>query len=322
MAYTLDPELAAVLRVLAEQSGPTPPPPPERDDWRALRARGTASMAWLASLLPAYPSGYPLVKAVSHTVRSRDGAEIPVRWYEKADSTPGSAVVYAHGGGMIAGSVDLYDSVIAGYVEATGVPFLSVDYRLAPDGATGTGPVEDVFAALAWLSERSAGFGVDPGRIAVMGDSAGGGLAAGTAVLARDRGIPPARQILLYPMLDDRNLTPDPLLSPYVAWTWDDNWTGWHALLGEAFGTDDVPPAAAPARVASVEGLAPAYVEVGELDIFRAEAVGYAQRLADADVPAELHVHSGAIHEYDRLAPDSLLARRAMADRRRVISAL
>ncbi|MCG0285295.1 alpha/beta hydrolase fold domain-containing protein [Streptomyces sp. PSAA01] len=320
MAFTLDPELAAVLQALAEQGGPTPPP--ARDDWRTLRARGTASMRWLASLLPAYPSGFPLVKADSHKVRSADGAEILVRWYEKADSAPGSAVVYAHGGGMIAGSVDLYDSVVAGYVQATGVPFLSVDYRLAPDAATGTGPVEEVFAALTWLGGQAAELGVDPRRIAVMGDSAGGGLAAGTAVLARDRGVPLARQVLLYPMLDDRTLTPDPRLTPYVAWTWDDNWTGWHALLGTAFGTDAVPSEAAPARVATVAGLATAYVEVGELDIFRAEAVTYAQRLAEADVSTELHVHSGAIHEYDRLAPASRLARRAMEDRRRVITAL
>ncbi|MGV9847805.1 alpha/beta hydrolase fold domain-containing protein [Streptomyces sp. NPDC003442] len=320
MAFTLDPELAAVLQALAEQSDPTPPP--DRDDWRTLRARGMASMRWMASLLPAYPSGYPLVKASSHKVRSADGAEILVRWYEKAESAPGSAVVYAHGGGMIAGSVDLYDSVVAGYVQATGVPFLSVDYRLAPDAATGTGPVEDVFAALTWLGDQAPELRVDPRRIAVMGDSAGGGLAAGVAVLARDRGVPLAHQALLYPMLDDRTLTPDPRLTPYVAWTWDDNWTGWHALLGAAFGTDDVPPQVAPARVATVEGLAPAYVEVGELDIFRAEAVAYAQRLADADIPTELHLHSGAIHEYDRLAPASRLARRAMEDRGRVISSL
>ncbi|MER7876579.1 alpha/beta hydrolase fold domain-containing protein [Streptomyces solisilvae] len=320
MAFTLDPELAAVLQALAEQGDPAPPP--ERDDWRTLRARGVASMRWMASLLPAYPSGYPLVKASSHKVRSEGGAEILVRWYERAGSAPGSAVVYAHGGGMVAGSVDLYDAVVAGYVQATGVPFLSADYRLAPDAATGTGPVEDVFAALSWLGGQAAALKVDPRRIAVMGDSAGGGLAAGVAILARDRGVPLAHQALLYPMLDDRNLTPDPRLTPYVAWTWDDNWTGWHALLGTAFGTDDVPEVAAPARVATVEGLAPAYVEVGELDIFRAEAVGYAQRLADADIPAELHVHSGAIHEYDRLAPASRLGRRAMEDRKRVISSL
>ncbi|MGW5696889.1 hypothetical protein ACWEWX_40245, partial [Streptomyces asiaticus] len=97
MAFTLDPELAAVLQALAEQSDPTPPP--ERDDWRTLRARGTASMRWMASLLPAYPSGYPLVKASSHKVRSADGAEILVRWYEKAESAPGSAVVYLPDGG-------------------------------------------------------------------------------------------------------------------------------------------------------------------------------------------------------------------------------
>ena len=137
-------------------------------------------------------------------------------------------------------------------------------------------PVEDCFAALLWLHDLAADFGLDRARIGVMGDSAGGGLAAGTAILARHRALPLALQILVYPMLDDRNVVPDPELVPFALWSYDANMTGWAALLGDQRGRDDVPPSAAPARETDFAGLAPAYIEVGELDIFRAEDVRYA----------------------------------------------
>jgi len=115
-----------------------------------------------------------------------------------------------------------------------------VDYRIAPEHPHPT-PVEDCYAALRWLADNASTLGVDPARIAVMGDSAGGGLAAGVALLARDRGGPVvAQQLLIYPMLDDRTQTPDPELLPYLTWTYDDNVTGWAALLGASAGTDDV----------------------------------------------------------------------------------
>ena len=97
------------------------------------------------------------------------------------------------------------------------------------------------------------------------------------------------------------------------------NFTGWSARLGEQFGADGVLPASAPARLTTFRGLAPAYIEVGDLDIFRSESVSYAQQLAVADVPIELHVHPGAPHGFERLAPASQLAQRAMHDRKRAI---
>ena len=319
MPYTLDPELATVLNALAAQSDPAAAI--ARGDWQALRAMGNAARGWMNTLVPAYPDGYPDVETSDYTASSRDGAQIPLRWYTKRGSRPGSAVVFVHGGGMVLGSVELWDPTIAGYVQSGGVPFLSVDYRLAP-GSTGTGPAEDMLAGVAWLADHAGELGVDPVRIAVMGDSAGGGIAAGTAILALDRRVPLARQILIYPMLDDRNTVADPSIEPYLTWTWDNNWTGWHALLGDAAGTSDVPAVAAPARVADVSGLPPAYVEVGELDIFRDEDVTYARRLMHAAIPVELHVHTGANHGFDNLAPNSALARRATADRVRVIGTI
>ena len=144
-------------------------------------------------------------------------------------------------------------------------------------------------------------------------------MAAGAAILARDRQVPIARQILIYPMLDDGNLAGDPAREPFLMWTYEMNFTGWSARLGSQLGADDVPPAAAPARLTDFRGLAPAYIEVGDLDIFRDEDVAYAQQLAAAGVPIELHVHPGAPHGFERFAPHSQLAQRAMRDRLRTI---
>jgi acetyl esterase/lipase len=202
------------------------------------------------------------------------------------------------------------------------VPFLSVGYRLAPEATSATGLAEDVLTALTWLARHADDLGVDPARAAVMGDSGGGGPTAGAAILARDRNVPLARQILVYPMLDDRNTTPGPIPAAFLTWSYDNNYTGWHALLGDAIGGDTVSPVAAPGRLKDFSGLAPAYIEVGDLDIFRDESIAYAAALAAAGVPVELHVHRGAPHGFERLVPDAGVARRAMADRVRAVAAI
>ena len=313
--YRLDPEIAAVLEPMAASAGEAPPI--ERGDWRALRERANTNLAFLATLNPPV-SGAVSVQPLQITVD--DGTDIAARWYKRSNERPGSAVVYAHGGGMIAGNLDVYDAVVAEYVAATGVPFLSVDYRLAPE-AQGPRPARDVFAAVQWLSDLASELGVEPNRIAVMGDSGGGGVAASAAIIARDLGVGLARQILIYPMLDDRTLDAG-AVAPFLTWTSDMNFTGWSARLGEQFGADGVLPASAPARLTNFRGLASAYIEVGDLDIFRSESVSYAQQLAAADVPIELHVHPGAPHGFERFAPASQLAQRAMHDRKRAIRSL
>jgi acetyl esterase/lipase len=121
-------------------------------------------------------------------------------------------------------------------------------------------------------------------------------------------------------MLDDRNTEPDPALAPFAAWSYDDNYTGWHALLGDAIGGTDVPQYAAPARTADLSGVPPTYVEVGELDIFRDESIDYARRIAKAGTSVELHVHPGCPHAFDHMAPGSDVARRSRADRLRALA--
>jgi acetyl esterase/lipase len=317
MSYKLDPELAPAVAALADYAAGAPRP--ARGDWQAVRAAASAGLAYMASITP--PSKG--VTTTSFSTATRDGqGEIGLRWYTTANPTPGPAVVYTHGGGMLAGSVDLYNEVLSWYVAETGVPFLSVELRLAPEASSPTSLAEDVFSGLAWLADQAADLGVDPYRIAVMGDSGGGGPTAGAAILARDRDVPVAKQILIYPMLDHRNTTSGAVPAELLTWSYDNNYAGWVTLLGDALGGDDVSPVASPARLTNFAGLAPAYIEVGDLDIFRDESIAYALGLARPGVPIELHVHPGAPHGFERFAPDAEVARRAMADRVRAVAAI
>ncbi|RSM68771.1 alpha/beta hydrolase [Actinoplanes sp. ATCC 53533] len=318
MAFTLDHQVAEALAPMASaMAGATPPPVGD------VAARRAALEGLIGHTDSAQPTPAD-VTITDHQLVTSDGEKILLRWYAKNDA-PGAtrpAAVYLHGGGMILGHAGLFDGSLSRYVSASGTPILSVDYRLAPEHPHPT-PVEDAYAGLVWLHEHAAGLGVDPARIAVFGDSAGGGLAAAVAILARDRSGPAiAGQILLMPMLDDRNLTPDPQLAPFVLWSWDDNRTGWGALLGDAAGGPDVNAYAAPARIADPAGLPPAYIEVGQLDIFRDEALTYALRLGQAGVPVEFHLHPGVPHEFESIAFTSDAAQRVMADRVRVLAAL
>ncbi|MET1074494.1 MAG: alpha/beta hydrolase [Umezawaea sp.] len=312
MSLTLDPEIAEAL---APMAGVTPP---AVGDIAARRAfwEPVIGAAGTAQPIPAD------VTTSDHQVTADDGARIKVRWYAKRGAPQGPAVLFFHGGGYIFGHVDLFDGPVSRYVSASGVPMLSVEYRRAPEHPFPT-PLEDAYAALRWLHDQASELGVDPDRIGVMGDSAGGGLAAALTILTRDRGGPGiARQVLIMPMLDDRTTTPDPHVEPYALWSYDDSRTAWPALLGDAAGGPDVPATAAPARLADATGLPPAYIEVGQLDVFRDEDTAYATKLSRAGVQVEFHLHPGAPHEFDSIAFDSDVARRAIADRVRVLKSI
>jgi acetyl esterase/lipase len=262
------------------------------------------------------------VETTDYEITVADGTSILARWYRLFSSDSRAAVMYLHGGGMILGSVPIFDGPVSRYVAHTGVSMLSIDYRLAPEHPY-PAPVEDAYAGLVWMAAHATALEVDPDRIAIMGDSAGGGLAAAVAILSRDRSGPAlARQILLYPMLDDRNTTPDPEIVPFAGWSYDDNITGWNALLGERVGDPSVESIAAPARLTDATGLPPAYIEVGQLDIFRDEDIRYALTLSHAGVPVEFHLHPGVPHEYDAIAFAADVSRRALADRHRVLKSI
>jgi acetyl esterase/lipase len=309
VTFTVDPQISAILAPMAGL------PQPAAGDVEGRRTALEAMMAQTAALQPTPDD----VVTTDFRAVAEDGGKILLRWYVKTGAAPGPAALYLHGGGTILGSVALYDGPIARYVSATGVPMLAADYRLAPEHPHPT-PVEDAYLGLRWLHEHAAELGVDPARIAVMGDSAGGGLAAAVALLARDRGGPAlARQILVFPMLDDRTTAPDPALAPFVTWGYEDNLTAWTALLGDSIGGPGVSPYAAPARATDLAGLPPAYVEVGQLDVFRDEDLAYAKRLSAAGVDVEFHLHPGAPHEFDTYGWDTAVARRALRDRHRVL---
>jgi acetyl esterase/lipase len=310
----INPELAPRLAQAAE----TVTEAPARGDALALRQSVESRLKEMTRLM------FPKTGNVTHTeatTTSRDGATIDLRWYTKTGSSQTAAIVYVHGGGMVLGSIDIYDPMVTQYVEWTDVPILAVEYRLAPE-CTGDVLAEDSFAALAWLVGHASEMQIDPYRIAIMGDSGGGGVAAGAAILARDRNVALKRQILIYPMLDDRNTKPDPHLVPTMTWSYDQNYTGWSALMGDSLGATGASAIAAPARNRNFKGLAPAYIEVGELDIFRDESIEYARNLLAAGVSTELHVLPGAPHGHDWLGLGTAFVDRWKGNRLRAISDL
>jgi acetyl esterase/lipase len=193
---------------------------------------------------------------------------------------------------------------------------VSVGYRLAPE-TPHPGPVEDCYAGLVWTAEHADELGIDPNRIIVAGGSAGGGLTAALALMARDRGGPALLgQMLICPMLDDRNDTPSARqMAGLGVWDRISNETGWTALLGAARGEPDVSPYAAPAREKDLSGLPPAFIDVGSAETFRDEDITYASRIWQAGGVAELHVWPGGFHGFDGLAPQAALSQEARAAR-------
>jgi triacylglycerol lipase len=232
------------------------------------------------------PSGAPEVSTLISSPKAKGGKR--------------PAILHIHGGGYVLGAADGNLATDSVYAAQLGAIVVSPDYRLAPETAH-PGPVEDCYAALAWIHREADALGVDPTRIVVSGESAGGGLAAATVLLARDRGeIPVAFQHLVFPMLDDRTTLqsdPSPYLGQFV-WTAQANHFGWKALLGAEPGSADVSAYAAPARAADLSGLPPTYMICGALDLFLEEDMDYARRLMRAGVPTELHVYPGAPHGF------------------------
>lgn len=247
---------------------------------------------------------------------THDSGDLLVRAYRPdALGTPAPVLLYMHGGGLVLGNVAMFDAQCTDIARTAECVVVSVEYRLAPEHPY-PAALEDCYAALGWLVAASADLGIDPQRVAVGGASAGAGLAAALALLARDRRDHDVLfQLLIYPMLDDRNDSHSAhVVTHPTVWNRECNLAAWRAYLSGPEPPDGLTQYAAPARCADLSGLAPAYIAVGGLDMFLDEDQDYAGRLARAGVPTELHVYPGAFHGSDTLVATSPLSRRFTGD--------
>ncbi len=293
--HLVDPELVSMLDTFPALNLTTEALP-------QIRAMFNEMNAQMLAATPEFPD---IAVSERHIPGPQGAPAVRVLVYlPKNVSTLTPALLWIHGGGYVIGNADLADPQAKSIVATTGCAVVSVDYRLAPE-TPHPGPVEDCYAALKWLYTNAGELGVDTTRIAIGGDSAGGVLTASLALLTRDRGeVPLVLQLLIYPMLDDRTVTtadPHPYTGEYI-WTADSNRLGWAALLGQEPGGPDVSPYAAASRAEKLEGLAPAFIGVGTLDLFLEEDMEYARRLMRAGVPTELHVYPGAFHGFPMAA--------------------
>jgi acetyl esterase/lipase len=279
-------------------------------DFRAATARHAS----LDDLIAGRP-----VEVTDHSVSGYDGGEITVTVLQRSDhqkAAAGPGIYLIHGGGMVGGSRWSVAPMLVEWVLSYDAVAAAVEFRLAPDFPDPV-PVEDCYAGLEWFTGRADEFGFDPRQLLIGGQSAGGGLSAGTTLLARDRGRPmPAALLLMWPMLDDRNETISARQIDGVGiWDRTSNHTGWTALLGDRRGTADVSIYAAPARATDLSGLPPAYIEAGSAEVFRDEAVAFANRIWEAGGSAELHIWAGGFHGFQTIVPSAALSQRALRTR-------
>jgi acetyl esterase/lipase len=232
------------------------------------------------------------------------------------ETGPLPCIYFLHGSGMVMpGNRTMMGTEQLDWVADLGAVLVSIDYRVAPEDPH-PAPVEDCYAGLQWVASRAGDLGVDSGRVILAGVSGGGGLAAATALLNRDRGgAPVAHQVLVCPMLDDREITTS---SKFEGIVWDSasNRAGWTALLGDKRRGPDVSQYAAPARAADLSNLPPTYLDTGSSEVFRDEIMDYASRLVQAGTMVELHVWAGAMHGSEKLAPYAEVSMAGIAARK------
>jgi acetyl esterase/lipase len=302
----LDPDIAVALQQM---------PPLFDPDADLLEIRRNAERMF-AGMAEQIPTPNPTVTREDRAVPGSDGApDVRVRIYQaaKRTSSPAPAFLWIHGGGFFLGrSVD-NEAFCEQVVLETGAVVVSVDYRLTPE-CPFPAALEDCYAALKWLVSACAELHIDTERIAIGGVSAGGNLAATTALLARDRGGPAlCFQFLLCPVLDDRHTTPSSHdVTDMRVWNRRVSLKAWAAYLASSEGK--VSPYAAPARASNLSNLPPAYIYVEEQDLLRDEDIAYANRLMQAGVATELHIYPGTFHGSYAFAPMAAVSQRAVCE--------
>jgi acetyl esterase/lipase len=284
MTYAFDPEIAAVIPLLPSIDGADP----------------LAARAFLSQLIAQLPA--PDTTGVRFEDRRIPGGpgdpEVPIRIYRPDERSAPAAIYSVHGGGFISGNLDTEHAMNVRLARQLGVVVVAVDYRLAPE-VPFPGPLDDVYAGLVWIAEQADELGIDPQRVAIYGASAGGGLCAALALLARDRDGPHiAFQFLAVPELDDRLITPSmTAFTDTPLWDRPKAVASWDHYLGTGLaGTPEVSIYAAPARATDLAGLPPAYISVMHFDPLRDEGIAYASALLAAGVTVELHLFPGTFH--------------------------
>ena len=301
----IDPELVSVLSSLT---------PADFSDLPRLREQRLQAI--LEATRDIAPD--PTVARRDATAPGLDGGpDVPLRVYRPVgDDQSLPCLFWIHGGGHILGSID-QDDVQCDHFARTGrCVVVSVEWRHSPEHPY-PAEMDDCYAGLRWTADNATDLGIDTRRLAVGGRSSGGGAAAGLALLARDRDGPSiCHQLLIYPMLDDRNTTPSSFNDVHPGlWTRDMNLIAWRVYLGaDHFGTDEVPPYAAPSRAQDLTGLPATSMFTGELDLFRDENVTYASDLLAAGVTTEVHLYPGTYHGFDVFVPSARVSQRAIRD--------
>ena len=317
-APPFDVELSAALAAVSEMLPPSITP----EMIQPMREGGLGAPP-IAELIGDRP-----IRHRERTIPGPAGApDLTVSIFSRADRVDGGpGIVHTHGGGMIIGDRFTGAEEYLNWVMELDAVVVSPEYRLAPENPD-PAPVEDCYATLQWVAQNARELGIDPERLIVGGASAGGGLAAGVSLLARDRKGPAlAGQLLIYPMIDDRKETVSSHQVDGIG-VWDrcSNDTGWDALLGDRRKTDAVSIYAAPARATDLSGLPPAFIDVATAEVFRDEDVAYATRIWEHGGVAELHVWPGGFHGFDAMAPLAALSVEARAARlawmRRILGA-
>lgn len=308
----LDHELADALDDIPEDFLPTNLV--DFDDLPGTRERMSALIEEMLAEAPERPG----VESEDISIPGPAGdQDLPLRIYRPVGAASSLPCVYwIHGGGMVMGDLDQSDATCERLVAELECVVVSVDYRLAPEHPY-PAPVDDCYTGLEWVTEHAADVGADPARIAISGKSAGGGLSAAVALRARDEDGPElCSQLLIYPMLDDRNTTASSRqVTDIGTWDRDMNVRAWDAYLGDRRAGDDLPPYAAPGRVEDLSGLPPTYLGIGTHDVFRDETRAYADRLIDGGIPTEFHLWPGAYHAYESFAPDAKLSQETWTTR-------
>jgi acetyl esterase/lipase len=254
------------------------------------------------------------VNITTRSIPGGDGQAMKVKIYEPAprNGTKLPALLFIHGGGYVLGDADASDGDCQEFAQQAQCVVVSVDYRLAPEHPY-PAPLEDCYAALVWMTNAADELNIDVSRVAVAGQSAGGGLTAALCLLARDRKGPAISfQMPLYPMIDDRNITPSSfeITDERAIWNRGNNLAGWRMYLGE-HANGEISPYAAPARAKNLSNLPPTYTCVGQLDPFRDETIEYVAKLAQAGVPVEFHLYPGAYHGFELLNPTTEIGKKA-----------